>query len=183
MILKEPVHKIKAAREGACVERTHTFLTVGPQYTNGFHTFNMLAMLRILYPDCSKTLVWAILEHDLPERWIGDSPYPAKTMGILNKDVEAKYEEEICESIFGYYATGVLSEEELNWLKGLDLLEFWFWMLDERSLGNQTIARMFTRVDKIFRSRAAETPGPILDAYYQSKVMAWEQLPELGEVE
>lgn len=180
--MERDLHKIKAAREGACVERTHTFLTVGPQYTNGFHTFNMLAMLRILWPNCSKRLIWAVLEHDLPERWIGDSPYPAKAVGILDREVEARYEAMIIHSIFGEYETDNLSEEEKNWLKGLDLLEFWFWMLDERSLGNHALSRMFVRVDKLFRERAGDTPTPILNAYYESKNSEWEMMPDIGEV-
>mgnify|MGYP000440970960 CR=1 FL=1 len=65
--------RVKFLREAADVQRLHVIRTIG-EYSNGQHTFNMLAMLRLLWPDAPRHLIWAILEHDIPERVIGDVP-------------------------------------------------------------------------------------------------------------
>lgn len=68
--------RVKFLREASDVQRLHVIRTIG-EYSNGHHSFNMLAMLRLLFPDAPIELIWAILEHDIPERLIGDVPSPA----------------------------------------------------------------------------------------------------------
>ena len=100
------VEKIKLVREAADVQRLHTKRTIG-EYSNGSHTFGMLALLRLLYPDAPSHLIWAIVEHDIPERLIGDIPSPSIHFGgFIDKNKLCQCEEKILDTIFGLEKSG-----------------------------------------------------------------------------
>ena len=175
------VEKIKAAREGADVQRFHTSRTIRTN-TVGLHSFNMLSMLRILYPDDPPIeLVWAILEHDIPERWIGDTPAPAKWWGILNKEAELNTEVMLTEEIFGEFHGWTKNTELIRWLRGLDILECICEIKDELLMGNDAMKKIYVRAVVYAKSNAANYPKEIIDAIYEVDHDSWEPVRELGE--
>lgn len=175
------IEKIKAAREGADVTRFHSSRTVRSQSV-GLHSFNMLCMLRILYPgEPPIELVWAILEHDVPERWIGDSPAPAKWWGIFNKEVEFNTDVTITEAIFGSFSRYTENAERMRWLHGLDILECICEARDELALGNSHISKLYSRALAHAKYKAGDYPPEIVNAIYEVAQDDWAPVTELGE--
>lgn len=128
---------VQAIREGGHTERVHTV----PHLLDASvakHSWNMAAMLALLYPEASKNLILAAIFHDVSERWIGDTPAPAKysiepDLGHMLHRAESKVER----------ALGImqmtLTPEEKTWLKAIDILEFVMYCSDELAMGNRHI--------------------------------------------
>jgi len=176
------VRAIKFAREGAAVKRCHTIQFIG-NYDVGGHSFNMLAMLRIWKPDASLNLVWAIIEHDAPERSTGDVPAPAKWAGIIDKDELNLVEMEITTRIFGDDSCQKLTLEELSWLKALDILELYLWCRDQVELGNRNALSMMARIEKFINKNKASWPKEFNEQWGEFMFADWTPVPELGDDE
>jgi hypothetical protein len=123
--------QILAARESAQVERCHTLPHIG-SYTVGQHSYGALALLLLLHKSPSLDLIKAVAFHDLPERWLGDIPAPGKTGAIAKAFQEA--EAEIFEKLGLQFA---LTEDDKYWLKLVDVLDLWFWALEQFDMGNR----------------------------------------------
>jgi 5'-deoxynucleotidase YfbR-like HD superfamily hydrolase len=183
--LKNLAEKIKFLREASDVQRLHTKRTIG-EYSNGSHTFGMLVLLRLIYPDAPLHLIWAIIEHDIPERLVGDIPSPAIHFGgFVDKEKLDKTEESILDGIFdsGNYFSSlrVNDPESYRWLKGLDLLELFLFCKDQKRLGSKNLFQIEHRCMEIFKSRAADFPRPIIDAFWECwNDTDWFSLPDLG---
>ena len=173
--------RVKFLREAADVQRLHVIRTIG-EYSNGQHSFNMLAMLRLLWPDAPVSLIWAILEHDIPERVIGDVPSPALRNVYQESLADVAVEESaVMEELFGELPTNVgFSKEEYLWLKGLDILELYLYAKDQFRLGNRNLETMRVAIEDRFKRDAAKFPEPILELFYQCKGSDWDHLPDLG---
>lgn len=173
------VDRIKFAREAADVRRTHCShgLTV---HTVGGHTFNMLTLLLILYPDASGNLLRAVIQHDIPERVTGDMPHPAKMAGIVNKDKQTHVEIHINQQVFGDDTVQQLTEDEVKWLSGLDMLEFYCWVRDEISMGNVSYTTKLEAVHNYMSKYAHKYPTEILDAFHEIKLSKWHRMPDIG---
>lgn len=172
--------KIKLARESAEVRRFHTSRVISEQ-TIAQHTFNMLSMLRILYPDAPPSLFWAIHEHDIPERYTGDVPSTAKWAGLMNKSIVDRLERQINAILFGCSATEMLDEEELKWLNGLDLLELICFCKDQITIGNVALQKMYERATLFMKENTSKYPTEIIDMLYQIDQSEWTTMPDLGE--
>lgn len=184
--LKGLVEKIKLVREASEVQRLHTKRTIG-EYSNGSHSFGMLTLLRLLYPDAPSHLIWAIVEHDIPERLVGDIPSPAIHFGgFIDKEKLATAERSVIDTIFSnaenYFSN--LPEhfpEEYKWLKGLDLLELFLFCKDQKRLGSKNLLQIEHRCMEIFKNNAASFPRPIIDAFWECWNDAdWFSMPDLG---
>lgn len=175
------VTAIKFAREGAGVKRCHTIPIIG-EYLNGHHSFNMLAMLRIWRPDASLKLVWAIIEHDLPERLTGDVPAPAKWSGeFIDGDKLAELEGRIIEGYFGDDNHAKLSLSDYSWLKALDILELYLWCRDQIQLGNRNVLGMMDRIDLYVHRNRASWPKEFNEQWTSFMKHDWDLIPELGD--
>lgn len=173
--------KIKFMREAGAVRRCHTVPIIG-EYSVGVHVYNMLSMLRVLYPDAPVHLVWAILEHDAPERLTGDIPAPPKWFGVVNKDALAQIEHDILVDTVGYDHMIQLNKEEQGWLKALDIFELALFCRDQIMLGNRNLEVMLDRIHKFVKREAASFEPIVLDAYWESFGDDWSMLPDLGDV-
>lgn len=178
--IENNAQRIKFCREASDVQRCHTIRTIG-EYSVGQHTFNMLAMLRILWPEATHTLIWAILEHDLPERLTGDIPAPSKWFGIVDKLQMAQFEEDFLNVLFDNYHEGWLNDEELGWLRGLDIIELWLFARDQINLGNRNFERMKVRIENYIEKNKASFPPKLLDAFYELRRFNWDIMPDLGD--
>jgi len=178
--IDDTIDRIKFAREAAHVHRVHATAAPLPYYV-GMHQHNMLSMLKILYPDAGTCLIWAIHEHDLPERLTSDMSHPAKAMGLLNKDRQSFLEDFINTEVYGYPSAIGLSSEETKWLHGLDMLEFYCWCKDQIMLGNRTVETQMRYVEKFMPRNAGNYPEEIVDAYYDIKDHDWQTMPDMGD--
>ena len=170
--MRDVFTRYKLAREAMYVDRCHTFMKIGT-YPVGMHTFGMLIALRILYPNASIHLIWAILEHDVPERLISDVPRGAKPF-ILDLDNYHITEKEVMEFIFGNNNFPLLTDNEKRWLTGLDVLEFYHYCLDQRSLGNQNYKRKIEAIEDLFVQCADLFPQEVVNFYYKSRAEGWD---------
>lgn len=178
--IPDTIDRIKFAREAAHVHRTHATAPLTPYYV-GMHQHNMLSMLRILFPDAPLRLVWAIHEHDLPERLTSDMSHPAKAMGLLNYDRQSHIEQFINTEVYGRDSVQDLNDREMKWLKGLDMLEFYCWCKDQLMFGNRTVETQMRYVEKFMKREAARFPEQLLDVYYVIKDHPWHTLPDMED--
>lgn len=170
--IQETVQKVAYIREAAIVGRLHTFRLIG-EYTVGSHSFGMLALLRVLWPEAPKELIWAILEHDLPERLIGDIPSPSiNNGGFIDKDALARIEEKILESVLGetYFSDRTMEPELHVWLKGLDYLDLWLFCIEQAELGNKTLGRVRDALSQVFHKNLKNFPEPILSLFWEIEI-------------
>lgn len=173
--------RVKFLREAADVQRLHVIRTIG-EYSNAQHSFNMLAMLKLLWSDAPKELFWAIVEHDIPERVIGDVPSPA-LRNVYQESLPSVVVEEIhvMEEIYGRSSDFHGITDDLNcWLKGLDILELYLYAKDQFRLGNRNLETMRVAIEERFKRDAAKFPEPILNLYHECKNSDWVHLPDLG---
>lgn len=174
------VEAVKFTREAADVSRCHTLRVIG-EYRVGGHSFNMLAMLRLLYPDAPIELVWAIIEHDVPERLTGDIPAPAKWFNVVDDAALAQMERDINEMVFGEAYEHQLSAEGTAWLRGLDILELYLFCKDQIMLGNSNLSVMHGRIERFFENNTSRFAPTLVDFYYHVKDYDWTMMPDLGD--
>lgn len=180
--LKATLDRVKFVREASTVSRCHTVPHFG-DYPVGLHSFNMLAMLRLLHPDPPIRLVWAILEHDVPERLTGDIPAPTKWFKIVDRDQLVIAETAINIGVFGYSAEASMTQEDEKWLKGLDILELYMWCRDQEMLGNKNVHTMANRINKFIKGNTHLFAKEVVDLYWECYGSTWEMCPDLGETE
>jgi len=177
--LPSDVSKIKFAREGARVERTHACPGIG-SHSVGVHSFNMLTLLLIMKPDASGELMRAVIQHDIPERITGDIPHPAKKAGLQDDAAQQEIENYLNVLVFGHDALLDLNEDEVKWLKGLDMLEFYLYCRDQQMIGNRSIITKLNAVREYMHRYRANYPEAIVDMYYEIDQGEWETLPDAG---
>lgn len=177
--LQSRVDKIKFAREGARVERTHASPGIG-SHSVGMHSFNMLTLLLILKPDANGKLIRAVIQHDIPERITGDMPHPAKKAGVQNDDRQKLIESYLNELVFGYDAHSDLGEVDQMWLSGLDMLEFYLYCRDQEMIGNKSIRTKLRAVEEYMHRYRSKYPEQIVDLYFEISQGDWETLPDAG---
>lgn len=148
----EIVDLILCLREAFRVERCHTIPHHG-SYTNGQHTCDALALLFALHPDPSPRLVKALLFHDVPERWTGDVPAPAKwtpeNISPLLGAMESR-----CLEALGVPSGSGLDDEEAAWFYAVDKLEMILWCHDQVAMGNMSALPAI----EVLTKRALENP-------------------------
>jgi 5'-deoxynucleotidase YfbR-like HD superfamily hydrolase len=127
----------QALREGGSTQRLHT-VPHHQDASNSRHSWNIAALLYVLWPDARRELVHACLFHDVAERWVGDTPAPAKYSLHPPLGRELHVAESKVEHSLGIMQE-VLTPEEKSWLKGLDVLELVLYCHDEIALGNRHI--------------------------------------------
>lgn len=172
--------KIKFAREGGAVQRTHSTPGIG-DHSVARHSFNMLTLLLILKPDASAELMKAIIMHDVPERLTGDMPHPAKRNGIQNNQAQEDIERVANIEVFGRHSEDHLTDEEERWLSGLDMLEFYCYCKDQLMIGNYSINIKKQKFEKTMKRMAHLYPVEILNAYNLIERSNWETVPDLGD--
>ena len=178
-VLNTQLERIKFAREAGAVERCHVVRKNGT-YDIAQHCFNMLSMLRILWPDAPRRLLWAIQAHDLPELLIGDIPAPAKWAEVVDTDKLGKLEVEILEGT-GFNHEELTADEQV-WLKSLDMLELYLWVLDQCYFGNLHVTLMRARIEGYMEKYRDVFPYSVIELYDNARgPMSWNPVPNLGD--
>lgn len=176
--LNTPAERVIYARQAGSVRRCHTTKHVGT-YDNAQHSYNMAMMLRILRPDAPVNLIWAVLEHDQPERLTGDSPAPAKWMGYLTTDYE-DIETKILEGVGLDHPP--LSFEDEKWLKSLDLLELYVFAREQQAMGVPQFRQMRETCVRVLCERAEKrlVPAEVFRLMTELERLEELSIPEWG---
>lgn len=153
--------KVKLAtqlREAYAVKRFHCVPQHG-QNTVGQHTVDMLSLLFVLYPgEPRMNLVKAVMFHDVPERWTGDIPAPAKRAnGELGRHIH-DLDRRVLKSLGLQFK---LTPEEMIWLHALDRLECFLWARDQQAMGN--VAANAVAGDLLASFASSPLPKPIVE--------------------
>lgn len=175
----DQTRRIKYVREAANVQRTHCSPSLR-DHSVGKHSFNMVTMLLILWPEAPRHLIVACVKHDIPERTTGDMPHPAKKAGIQNNEAQEHAEQTINVGLFGSHEELHLSGEEQRWLSGLDMLEFYCYVKDEIMMGRKGYMTKLEAVEKYIENSKHLYPIEILDAYHRIKNDHWYDMPDAG---
>jgi hypothetical protein len=174
------IEVIKLMREGAAVQRCHTVPTIN-EYSNGHHTYNMLAMLRHLWPEAPIALVWAIVDHDQPERLTGDIPAPSKWFGIVDREKLDEFEHWFALHVHGFDFMDMLDEDLLAWFRGLDIIELYMFGRDQMHMGNRNFEVMTDRIVRYIHDNPSLIAPPLLDLFWEAKDHDWSMMPDLGD--
>lgn len=168
-----PITKLKATREGGMVQRFHPIPHHG-SYSVAEHTFGMLQLILIFHPNPSLNLVRAVMNHDVAERWIGDSPTPVKWFSPNFRFALAEAEEKVETA---YDLKVITTQDEHWWLKAADLLELWLWGQEQVCMGNTRAQRLVCNITNAMSDGRAEEyfPAPLLRLYREYE---WSMLPE-----
>lgn len=140
---------IPAWRAGNAVKRYHTQPRLIPE-TVGHHSANVCAILLHLDPSCSRNLLLAALQHDLPEALTGDIPAPAKW-----KSSSLQASLSILENEWGKehgITTPNLTAEEHELLKLADILDLTLSSLEECRLGNSYAKDLVAKGQRIIQN-------------------------------
>ena len=178
-VFNSDIERIKYSREAAAVQRTHAAPGIG-DHSVGKHSFNMVTMLLILWPEAPKELILACIKHDLPERTTGDMPHHAKRAGIQNNEAQAKAEQDINEGLFGNHEEASLSDDMKRWLSGLDMLEFYCYCRDQLMIGNRSVETKLNQVEEIMRKKPHLFQIEIVNMFYEIRDHDWAHMPDIG---
>lgn len=134
------LNRVVLFRDAAAVKRYHTKRVLREQ-TLGAHSFDMLTLLLVVYPECRKEVMLACIHHDLPELITGDIPAPIKRADVML----AKRLDMLEVGIAHLYKDFNLTEEEAAMLKWADRMELVLWCLEEYRLGNTFVGATIRR--------------------------------------
>jgi len=130
--------RVLALREGGWVDRMHTVPKLR-RYDTAGHQWNVTMLMMQLFPDdVSPALIWVCMTHDVPERWVGDTPYPAKKW--LNPDLGEALTDSERKVADMLDINAELSLREGAILRICDMLEFFLWAREEVMMGNNLFA-------------------------------------------
>lgn len=174
------ISRILALREGGQTQRCHTMPHFG-EYSVASHSYNATLLLLELHTKKppSLNLIKAVLYHDVPERWTGDTPAPAKWASPILKAVLDGLELKIFEKLGIAKIFQELTEEEKMWLAAVDLLELYIWGEEQTILGNRVVADLNKRVKKLFEEKGNKFPKEVQDFV---KNFEWSRSMELNEL-
>lgn len=130
--------RAKALLEGGRVQRFHALPHTQP-YTVAEHSWSMAMLLLALHPHpVPQRLLWACLTHDVAERWVGDTPAPAKWYVAPDLCHALEKAEHHINTTLGI--DWGLNEVDRRWLKALDVAELMVYATDEIHRGNRFMA-------------------------------------------
>lgn len=157
-----PYERLIAIRTGGSTERCHGVMHQG-SYSVAAHTWGVLALLYVLWPDDWARIGPAAMFHDVPEAWVGDIPAPTKRYSAAVK-VACNHMEALIFARLRLPADSALPPADAAKLKACDQLELYCWAKEQVYGGNGHAACVLRELDRFF----LETPlPPEADALYQ----------------
>jgi len=154
------IEKALRLREAGHVNRCHVNRIVG-NYDVAQHCYGMATLLYVLHPSPTKALYTAILLHDAHERYTGDVPSPVKRLncGLHERFLEVA---ELVEVKLGIDTSlTLLTDEERQWLRTLDNLEFFLFCTDQvYGYSNAHMKRCLQTAEDWFKDNYSEMPTP-----------------------
>ena len=124
-------------REAGQVTRWHVVPHIGVDNV-ATHSWNAVQLLLELKPDASRSLIIYVLNHDVPERWMGDVPtFCKRAFGLVHKDLDAA-ERKLTEKLDLPHIDS-LGENDRDWAEAIDALESLLWCWEQRRMGNRNL--------------------------------------------
>jgi 5'-deoxynucleotidase YfbR-like HD superfamily hydrolase len=159
------IEKLQLYRAAARTQRCHNVPSLHQQ-TVGEHTFGMLTLLRLIYPQASPVLMWTLLEHDVPEGITGDIPSPMLHKFKFLKDGDAQAARDTAVDYDLYIASDRLTKLEYNIYKYCDRMELAIFSLEEVDTGNIKFLRLYnTCIRSIEKDRLTDVTPEALHIY------------------
>jgi 5'-deoxynucleotidase YfbR-like HD superfamily hydrolase len=149
--------RARTFREAGAVQRCHTVPHHGC-YDIAQHSWNMAMLLYQFHPNPSTELIYAVLSHDVAERFTGDTPAPARWAFPPLRE-SAKVLEKRINHFLGIDLE--LSEEDALWLSALDRIEFWMWTHDQLAMGNQHVKKAHEAIFTWLAQNIDDLPKPL----------------------
>lgn len=134
------------------VKRFHTHSSINPEHL-GQHSHTVAMIVTQVHPCCSKSLILAALEHDLPEFVTGDTPAPAKWESPDLDEALGGLEARVMKE-WGLYHPGDLVPHERMLLKWADMAALVLFCHKEVSMGNSTMQYTLDTGFKVMLERA-----------------------------
>jgi 5'-deoxynucleotidase YfbR-like HD superfamily hydrolase len=149
--------RIVDIRTGGDTRRCHG-IKHSDDYSVSRHTWGVLVLLDVLYPDKFSRLARYALYHDVPEAWMGDIPATTKNYSPDVKRVCDDLEKKIFDWL-QLPADSELTGEDALALKSCDRLELYFWAKEQVWSGNLHAQCIIRQLDIFFEERPLEGPA------------------------
>lgn len=160
-----PLRRLVAIRTGGATERCHGIRHHG-SYSVAAHTWGVLALLYVLWPEDLPRLAAVILFDDVPEGWVGDVPAPTKRYNPAVKAACDDMDHKVLD-LLQLPSARNLSAEDRAKFKACDQLDLYLWAAEEVEGGNRHASCVVRELERYFE----ETPLPPLahDLYREIK--------------
>lgn len=136
------------------VKRFHTHSSLNVEVL-GQHSHTVAMIVSQVYPTCSKSLLLAALEHDLPEFITGDVPAPAKWQSHELDDALGGLEGKVIKE-WGLHSPTDLVPHERMLLKWADMAALVLFCHKEVTMGNGTMQHTLDTGFKVMLDRAGK---------------------------
>ncbi len=163
-MIKRSVEEAMFRIEGGQVERVHTLPKLSP-YLNSVHVYEMLHLLRVFFPEhYVLPVVSYILDHDVAEKVVGDSPWAAKyplsdgQIGAMLHDAE----QPVVDEFFLSCDDAMLTDDQKAVVSFLDRFQFFVWACGEVQMGNRRIASKPRETLDLLRTSEIYKDAPIV---------------------
>lgn len=144
------LERIVKLRTGGTVERCHGIVHQG-SYSVATHTWGVLVLLYVLYPEDYARLSPAVLFHDVPEAWVGDIPASTKKYAPAVKSECDRMEREIFAWLEVPADCNLASEDKAK-VKACDTLELYIWAAEQVYGGNRHAACLMRELDAFYET-------------------------------
>ena len=161
------IDRILQVRAGGAVKRSHVTRQHGIN-TVAEHTWGVLALVYILFPEEYMELSAHVLFHDVPEYHVGDIPAPVKRYSAEVKEALTGLEAQVCE-LLQIPNADELNSRQKQVLNACDKLELYFWALEQVQLGNMFASETVAELDNYFHEDPPPQPvGEIINYIKQT---------------
>lgn len=140
--------RLVAARTGGATERCHGIRHSG-SYPVSAHTWNVLVLLWLLWPEDFGRLSVPVMFHDVPEAWVGDIPAPTKRYNPAIKEACAEMEARIMRRLQLPWDEELPPEDRAK-VKTCDLMELYMWAAEQVHGGNRHASCVVREVQRYF---------------------------------
>lgn len=161
----EQFKRLVAIRTGGGTERCHGIRHQG-SYSVSQHTWGVLALLYVLWPEDFLRLAAVAMFHDVPEAWVGDIPAPTKKYSRAVKEACDKMEIKIFRRLKLPHDLG-LSDADKTKLKACDRLDLYAWANEQVTSGNEHASCILRELDTFFQTEIL--PAPADEMYLEMK--------------
>jgi len=146
------LERVIKLRTGGDTERCHG-IRHQRSYSVASHTWGVMVLLYVLWPDDYDRLSKYALFHDVPEAWVGDIPATTKRYHSSVRAACSDMERKIFR-LLDIPSEQTLVPDDYVKLKACDQLELYLWAMEEIAGGNQHAACIARQLDEFFKERS-----------------------------
>lgn len=155
------VSNVVSDRQGGAVQRAHTIRSNTP-YTNAHHQWGVAMLFYRLWPTDFPACAAALLTHDVPEGWMGDTPSPVKKASNKWAVAEMMLETQLRDKLDLPDPRGLTNDLQSK-MKFCDYFELYLWAREEQLRGNQYANSVLQKITEYIMSQ--EWPEPAISVF------------------